>query len=73
MGPGWKPEEGALGNVLKERNIKIEGERKALQVTKIARTRNRGQGDDVITGYNTGFFLRFVFLKDPSRVQTSSW
>ena len=31
--------------------------RKALQVTKIAHTRNRGQSDDVTTGYNTGFLF----------------
>lgn len=34
--------------------------RKALHVTKIANTRHRGQDNDVITGYNTGFFKFYI-------------
>lgn len=56
VGPRWKPEEGALGSDLKERKIKIEGERESPTGNKNNKYRNRDQDVDVLTGYTTRFF-----------------
>lgn len=49
----------SLRQCFKEQKDKDSGRErgKTLQVTNITVTRNRGQGDDVITSYYTGFFV----------------
>ena len=52
VGSRWKPEV-ALGSDLKEKKVKIEGERGSPIGNKNSKYRSRGQGVDVLIDYNT--------------------